>query len=81
MISAWSSTGKKLNICSEASCNITQARGDSAVICCPCVPSGSKEERQTTCSHHSSAHKVLHTKAASMESTVPLLSSTTSAFI
>lgn len=64
---------QKLNICSEASRNIIQARRDSAVICCPCVPSGSEEERQTTCSYHSSVQKVQHTKAVFMESTVPLL--------
>lgn len=45
---------QELNICSEASCNIIQVRGDSAVICYPCVPSGSEEGRQTTYSYHSS---------------------------
>lgn len=43
---------QELNICSEASCNIIQAGGDSAVICYPCVPSGGEEKRQTTCSYH-----------------------------
>lgn len=38
----------RLNICTEALCNIIQARGDSTVICYPCVPSESKEERQAT---------------------------------
>lgn len=43
---------QELNICSEASCNIIQVRGDSAVMCYLCVPSGSEEERQTSCSYH-----------------------------
>lgn len=46
---------QELNICSEASNNIIQERGDSAVICYPCVPSGREEERQRICSYHDSA--------------------------
>lgn len=43
---------QKLNICSEASSNIFQVRGVGAVICYPCVPSGSGEERQRSCSYY-----------------------------
>lgn len=50
---------QELNICSEALCNIIQGRGDSAVICYPCVPSGGEEERQTTCSNHISVLLIL----------------------
>lgn len=45
---------QELNICSEALCNIIQTRSDRASYVVPRVPSGSEEERQTTCSYHNS---------------------------
>lgn len=68
---------QELNICSEASSNIIQVRGDSTVIRYPCVSFGSKENRQRTCIYHSSilltTLDTLRKKALSMESMIPLL--------